>query len=359
MNTKFNELQNAKAKNCVTIILNTHRTLPDNEKDPLLLKNLLKDAEEQLLNSLPKKDADSILDKLTDLEAAIDHRHNLESLLLFVNAELGISEYVRLPFGVTNRVVIGDRFATRDLLRARNKTTGYYVLVLSQQKIRFMEAENSRLVKEFTEPFPVINTDFQPEVGVEGSNANRQTNLIAEFFNRTDKEVNKIRATKKLPVLICSEEENYYEYLKIADEKDSIYQTFVKGNRLDEKAESLVENAWPLVKEHIKDANLKKLQNVKDDPIAHNLITDITEIYRAVQEGRVQTLFVEAENTQPAKVENSAVTLLNSNDKLSGATTADIYDDLLQMNTEKGGDAVFLPAGSLKDWNGLGALLRY
>ena len=35
---------------CVTIALNTHSTHPDNEQDEILLKNLLKEAEERVIN---------------------------------------------------------------------------------------------------------------------------------------------------------------------------------------------------------------------------------------------------------------------------------------------------------------------
>ena len=48
MKVTLNELKKVTAESCVTIILNTHRTTPDNEKDPIVLKNLIKEAESRL-----------------------------------------------------------------------------------------------------------------------------------------------------------------------------------------------------------------------------------------------------------------------------------------------------------------------
>lgn len=62
MNTQLKELKNVVSDRCITIILNTHRTLPDNEKDGITLKNLVKEAEIRLLETGNKKEV-QILDR--------------------------------------------------------------------------------------------------------------------------------------------------------------------------------------------------------------------------------------------------------------------------------------------------------
>ena len=95
---------------------------------------------------MEKKEATKLLDKLNSLATGLDHSQNLESLMLFVNED--IAEYVRLPIKVEDRVVIDDTFATRDLFRAIHIKMHYYVLVLSQEKIRLVEAMNDKVIKE-------------------------------------------------------------------------------------------------------------------------------------------------------------------------------------------------------------------
>ncbi|HOI88753.1 MAG TPA: hypothetical protein PLV51_12920 [Lentimicrobium sp.] len=65
MNLKLKELKDIISDNCVTIVLNTHRTSPDNRKDPLTLKNLIKEAEERLFSDENKRDARFLVDRLS------------------------------------------------------------------------------------------------------------------------------------------------------------------------------------------------------------------------------------------------------------------------------------------------------
>ncbi len=46
---KLNAIATENSSPCVTISLNTHRTHPDNVQDLILLKNLLKEAEERII----------------------------------------------------------------------------------------------------------------------------------------------------------------------------------------------------------------------------------------------------------------------------------------------------------------------
>ena len=108
MNNVLKKLKDTTSDCCVTIILNTHRTLPDNQKDPIVLKNLIKEAETRLPVECNQQSPRMIIDKLIALAATIDHRHNLESLVLFVNEH--IAEYTRLPIAVEDRVVIDKTF---------------------------------------------------------------------------------------------------------------------------------------------------------------------------------------------------------------------------------------------------------
>ncbi len=357
MNLQLKELKDIISESCVTIILNTHRTHPENKKDALALKNLIKEAERRLFADENKRDAKELVQRLLDLESEIDHNHNLESLILFVNED--IAQYTRLPISVENRVVIDHTFATRDVVRALHIETNYYVLVLSQRKTRLIEAFNDKVVAEIGEPFPIDNTRFYSTSGVKLSNASKQTNLIGEFFNRIDKEVNKIRKDNPLPVLICTEESNYHEYLKIADQKHSIYDTYLNKNRVDEKAHAIVTEAWNIVKEYtIQKNNIRKAELQK--AVSRNkFMSDTNEIWQGIKQGRIQTLFIEQGKFQPAIWDNDKIQYVSDEYRDTKEVVDDIYDELIEANMNYGGDVVFLPKGDLSEFNGFGAITRY
>ncbi|MFN3640651.1 MAG: hypothetical protein ACK4UK_07010 [Flavobacterium sp.] len=357
MESNLKKLKNVVAETCVTIILNTHRTKPDHLKDPLTLKNLIKEAQQRLESDLDKRKAKAIIDRIFELEKSIDHSHNLESLILFVNEN--IAEYVRLPVAVTDRVVIDPTFATRDLVRSLHLESGYYVLLLSRQKVRLIEAFNDKVVREIDKPFPIENTQFYSTNGVELSNASRQTQLVAEFFNRVDKEVNLQRKENPLPVLICSEESNFHEYLKIADQKQSIYPTFLNRNRLDEKDHAIVSEAWPLIKEISTQKNHARIEELEKAVGTGKFMSDLNDIWRALTEGRVQTLFVQQGLYQRARLDGEQLIKVGDTENVSGEVIDDIYDEMIEISLEYGGDVVFLPPGPLEAFQGFGAVLRY
>lgn len=357
MKTILKRLKDTVSENCVTIILNTHRTSPDNKKDPLTLKNLIKDAKTRLLADESKRDANNLVQRLLDVEAKIDHSHNLESLILFVNED--IAEYTRLPISVEDRVIIDDTFATRDLIRSLHFNTNYYVLVLSKQKTRLIEALNDKVVAEIGKPFPFENTQFYSSNRAEQSNATRQTNLVSEFFNRIDKEVNKIRKENPLPVLICSEEANYHEYLKIADQKQSILDTYLNQNRVEVKAHHIVEEAWKIVQQYTIDKNHARKEELQKAVGSGRFLSDVNDIWKAISAGKVQTLFIEENLFQPGYMETDKITLVPDQERNKKGVVDDIYDEMIEANLAFGGDTVFLPKGELTKFDGFGAITRY
>jgi len=124
-------LQSIRGYPAVSILLPTHRRSPDNLQDPIRVKNLVQQATERLLAEFSKRDVEPLLARLEALVARIDYRYTLDGLALFVNRDLAREFY--LPFAVKERVIIGETFATRDLVLALNRSPRYWVLVLSEK----------------------------------------------------------------------------------------------------------------------------------------------------------------------------------------------------------------------------------
>ncbi|MGI9526438.1 MAG: hypothetical protein ACR2MS_04925 [Weeksellaceae bacterium] len=357
MNLNLKRLKDVVKENSITIILNTHRTKPDYEKDKIQLKNLIKETENRLRVKEDKKLVDSLMKRVKDLAEEIDHSFNLESLILFVNED--IAEYVRLPIAVEDRVVIDNTFATRDLVRTLNLESSYFILLLSQQKVRLIEAFNDKLIREVGNPFPYENTDLYPESRAEAAIAGRERNLLLEFYNRVDKYVNEVRKDNRLPVLICADKNNYERYLEIADEKYSIFNFFLNGNRLDQKASNIVKEAWPLVNDYKKRVNDERKADLKQAVSENKFLVDVNDIWRALTHGRIQTLFIEQGKFQPAIIENDSVQFVDHTFEDRKKVIDDIYDEMIEINLDHGGDVVFLPKGDLEKFNGFGAITRF
>lgn len=357
MKNILNAFKNVNSEICITIILNTHRTRPDNNQDPILLKNLIREVEERLLADYSKRQVQVILDNLYKLQEEIDHSFNLESLILFVNED--IAEYVRLPLMVENRVVIDNTFATRDISRSLQMESNYFILVLSRQESRLIEAFNDKVVREVELPDEIRDNELFSLSKADNTVASKERDLHAEYFNRVDKELNRIRNDEPLPVIICTEESNFHEYLKIADEKDSIYDQYVNQNHMNDTAHSIVSESWKIVKEYVEKGIKDREAELKRAVSSGYFLSDSNDIWQAIQQGRIQTIFIEQGNFQPAKWENDQIVYVSEEERKNKDIVDDIYDELIEENRKQGGDVVFLPKGSLADFNGFGAITRF
>lgn len=354
MKEQFKKLKDIYADTCITVLLNTHRTKPDNLQDPINLKNLVKQVEERLADHNDVRRVRALMAKLNEVVDSIDHNYNLDSLAIFVNDD--IAEFVRMPIPVEDRVLIDHTFGTRDLVRNMHQTANYYMLVISRDGARLIEASRDKVVEEIGGTFPMKNGTLYTTDKAQAS-TDKSDNLVREFFNRVDKAVQEVYAKHPLPVLVVTEERNFHFYREIADKK-SIILGHLNRNRNDEKAHHIVVDAWPIVE----DINNKEIQASKSELMQavgqQKFLSDISEIWRAVNEGRGDKLFVQQGYFQPAVVsEDGNVTLLSAEEAHSKQAIDDIIDEIIEIQYQFGGTVVFLD--DLADFEGLALKTRY
>lgn len=360
MNKKeiLDRLINIKAPVCVSLILTTHRTHPENQKDAIQLKNLIAEANQRLQSEFDNDVASRYTAKLQKIADSIDHSHNDRGLMLFVNDD--VEEYLRLPMEVTDRVIIDDTFATRPIVRAMKMDSDYFVLVLSRSSARFIQASSDQVIEEVkSDIFPITDNNLQVATKQEAASAARVTNLMQEFFNRIDKGVNRVRTDNPLPVVVYSDLTNYHQYLQIADYPNTILGHVVSKNA-DESASNLVKEVWPSIKEMTIANNRERVAELKKSVSAGTFLADLNEIWAAVQEGRGKTIFVEEGYHQPATISvEGELTPITADEISTKYDNDDIVDDMIEYNLKYGGDVVFVEKGSLENFNKIALVTRY
>jgi len=351
----LNKVKNIREEACVSIIMNTHRTKPDNQKDNIELKNLVKETESRLLETYDKRLVLSIIENIDKLVDTIDHNFNLESLVLFANANF--AEFTRLPVEVENRVVIDFTFATRDLIRANHSESAYYVLVLSKQQARLIEAYSDKVVKEFKGDYPLTNSLYTTDKAKQSTNKG-QDNLVEEFFNRVDKNVLASIKDRSLPLLLISDTRNFSHYQKIADKKEFIIG-HINGNKDTETAQQIIVDAWEMMQSFVTEKNNSRIAELKKSIPQGKVINDFNEMWKAIQNGRGKTLFVKLGYFQPVIFENNHIQLTDIDNQDQENYIDDIIDEMIEFNMAFGGDIVFVEGNDLDKFNDLALLTRY
>jgi hypothetical protein len=285
----------------------------------------------------------------------IDHNFNMKSLIVFANNDF--ADYTRLPVDVKDRVVIDNTFATRDLVRAMRQESAYYVLVLSRQNARLIEAFNGEVVDEKGGEFPFVNTLFTTDRDKLATNKGNE-NLIEEFFNNVDKVLQETIKDRQLPVLLATEKRNVQHYMKVADKKDLIFANMSRVDD-DEKALNIVTEAWKVVEEIVKLKNSTRISELENAISAGKYLSDYNEIWNAIQLGKGKTLFVKTGLFQPAILLNNVVTIVDKIDKTKKGMVEDIIDEMIEQNMAFGGDVVFVEGIESEQFHNIALITRY
>ena len=355
MNPLLKKAKDMYAEGCVSIIMNTHRTKPDNQHDAVLMKNLIKEAEERLYKDYDKRFVWPIMENLNKLVEQINHNFNLESLIIYANKDF--ADYTRLPVKVENRVVIDNTFATRDLVRAMHQESSYYVLVVSRQNARLIEAFNDSVVEDGFAAFPMVNDLYTTSKSKMSTNQGTD-NLYEEFFNRVDKAFQEVTKSNPLPVIIATETRNFEHYLKIADRKDLVIG-HLNMNRDDEKSHHIVSESWPVMQTLIKIRNEARMLELTKAVSEGKFVSDLSEIWNAIHHGRGKTLFVKRGFFQPALLEENTVVVVEKHERDQKGIVDDIVDDMIEQTMSFGGDIVFVEGNELDSFGNLALITRY
>jgi hypothetical protein len=133
---EFREIADARREGSVSIYMPTHRRGPDVRQDPIRLGNLLREAHERADEFGLDSGASgrTLAPVRTLLDNAHFWRHQAEGLALF--AADGSLRRNRLPYAVDELVVVGERFCVRPLLPSIDTGQRFFVLGLSQNRVR-------------------------------------------------------------------------------------------------------------------------------------------------------------------------------------------------------------------------------
>ncbi|MEC5209704.1 alkylhydroperoxidase/carboxymuconolactone decarboxylase family protein YurZ [Psychrobacter sp. PL15] len=370
MKATLKSLRETKANPAVSIFVKTHREHPENEKDPIALKNQLKVAEERLIKEYDKRTATTILDKIHAEIKELNHNYNLDTLAVFASTD--DVQIVRMPIDTVERVVISDRFATRDLVRDMASAVHYYTVVLTRDKARLIEASNDRVVVEMDKdsnsqnhmesiPFPIENNSlYTTGDGGSDRSADNENSYLKEFFNRVDKSVQELWGEHKMPLVIVGDARNISYYQDVCDRPDNIIATVSNLTELEEgNAQHIIDGVQEAVEKYRTSLHEAALSEIDKARGAQMLRTDLQEVYRAAYQGAGETLYVRRGYMQSAKIDETAQTLIMADDTATEGVTDDAIGEIIEHVIHNGGKAVFMPKDIMGEDQPIALVTRY
>lgn len=350
-------LASERSNPCVTISMNTHRTHPDNAKDIIGLKNLLKEAKERVINEFGKRPVGDLIDKIDTLEQEIDINYNLDSLQIFLSNST--KQIIKSPWSIPRNIVhIADSFAIKPLIKLFNRTEEYLILLLSQSGVKLFHAINDAITKEIlNDNFPFLqNTHFLIDHD-KLSDAKQVDNMVRVFFNEVDNAAVGVYNKTKLNFVVICTEDNYSRLMQVAN-KPSIYHGYVSINYNDTANHTIAADAWQIVSIFQKQRRTDSIREMLEAVGSGKVITELSDIFRAVKEGRGDLLIAHDDFHQAVRMTGEFSFDLVTDVTLPGVID-DITSDIAWEVISKKGRVIFTDSDEIKTLGNIVLKVRY
>ncbi|MCB0115694.1 MAG: hypothetical protein KDD84_16455 [Caldilineaceae bacterium] len=378
---RLKELLQTNQRPCVSIYMPTHRKGDQTQQDPIRLRNLLDSAAQQLQDAdLRRPLAAKILDPARRLAAdPVYWQHQSDGLAALLNED---SAHIhRLPLQFEELVLVSDQFHVKPILPLFNSDGRFYILALSQNEVRLLEATKHHVDELALNDVPTSLADalwyddrerqLQQHAGAEagrqggdqgvifhghGIGEDDHKNAILRFFQQVDRGVRAILNDESLPMVLAG-----VDYLQPIYHQASSYPHLmtrgVTGNPEQLSPEALHQQAWAIVQpsfQHECDKAMRRFQTAS----AHDLGSKrIREIVPAAHAGRVETVFTAVGEQcwgdfDPSTYEVSVTAS-------PGNGQQDLLNDIAAQTLLGDGQVYALPRQEIPDHAQAAAIFRY
>jgi len=222
-------LSERRNPNCVSLFMPALPAGRETRQDPILLKDLLREAERKMIAAgVPKSTVERILGPARELSERADFwREQSNGLVIYLSDNFFQS--FRLPLEFTARTVLSDRFEVTPLMPLFAAGGRFYLLALSLEQARLFEGSVWRL-KEFEAPHlpahlsdalnlnlsqrrpPVVKRDNRGMFHGQPGEDDRAKDKIRAHFQRLDRALHEVLKDPWAPLVLAGVEELFPIY---------------------------------------------------------------------------------------------------------------------------------------------------
>lgn len=355
-------LQTLHSRPSVTITLPTYRTAPDNQKDPIRLKNLVTEAVNRLESEFGKRETADLVGKLQEAADGVDHEHNQDGLILFASADyLGV---FKVPYRLPERVAIDDNFLTRDIVFAMNRTPLYWVLMLSEKPTRLYLGRKAQLVEVreygFPQEFNGPGAGVAVQSGIGANPSQERDRALAKFMGNVDEALHEAIKEGPYPVVLVGLAQNLSAFRGVS-RNESYVAAQVEGGHDSLSAHDLGQLVWPTAKDALRERRQEIFGQVEQAVGQNKYASDLNGAWQAAHDGRVEVMVVRENLHLPAEVseDRRSLTLLETGTEEGENAYADAVDEMIEAVMQAGGRVVFVDDDELAEHDGLVMITRY
>lgn len=352
---------------CVSLYMPTARNTPDARQGQIRMKNLVRQAEQALvehgLSPGAAEETVAVLDRIVLqmpfwTEAA-------DGLAVFTRPGEVFS--FRLPVSFPEKVAVSDRFVLKPLVGILSGDESYLLLTLSQKGVRLYRGSRSGLAEIHVDNLPgsleeVLNYDgFERRaqagtLGGHGTGDDRPKEDIVIYFRRIVEVLSHAMKGAREPLVLAGVEYLHPLYRSVS-RYPNLLPAGVMGNADKLSREQLHAQAWFLVRPHFTRGREEALARFKRDAGTGLTGTDPEEVYWASKSGRVEAVFLAEGAEKWATVDpmNMVATPFDS----PGPGREDLFETIAVETFLKEGKVFVVSEAEMPNGGHVAAVYRY
>lgn len=298
---------------CVSLFMPTHRAGRETEQDPIRFKNLLREAEERLMDKgLRSAEVQEMIKRpqLLLQDRGFWQRQS-DGLAVFFSEDT--YRFFRLPMALKELAVVSHRFHVKPLLPILASDGVFYILALSQNQVRLLEGTRHTVDEIDLENVPETLSEALPDgfpekelqfhTGTPSGSGNRPAmfhghdigsdikNRIRQWFRTIDKEAGGLLSDAQSPLVLAGVDTLFPLYKEV-NTYPHLMEEGVPGNPEGMKPEDLHRRAWAIVEPVFKKERETGSARYRQLAGTGQTTTDVAEAVLAAHHGRIEVLFV-------------------------------------------------------------------
>jgi len=267
-------------------------------------------------------------------------------------------EVLRLPFSVTEEVIVDTTFATRQLLEGAARTEPYRVVVLDAHGGRLLEGAGDHLAEVVAYGFPV-RLERPVEQDTPHHDRPRHEGVGEEDRRSVERAVAHSLAAAQhaeaRPYVLVGERRRLADLQAVATADDHL-AGIVAGDHERDRPDRVAAVVRPALELHLARERERARARLRDAVGQGRAVTTLPKVVEAATEGRGRELVVEEGLAMPRRWLDGLAPTAAPDPQI---TIEDVVDDLIEEVLLAGGDVTFVERGTLDDCGQIGLLLRW
>jgi hypothetical protein len=362
---------------CISLYQPTYRYSPDNKRDPIVFRNLVRKIEDSLKQKYHKGDIDLVMKPFYQMEEDNDFwNKTMDGLAILANSHQCVVYRLQRP--VKEFAVVADSFHIKPLIRTFQAMDKYQLLGLSRNKFSLYQGNRYGYQEiELKHGTPMTMTEVLGEEHTDTYQAHRLSGDTGgtgmyyghggkkeeidkdteKFFRYVDRLIleNSSQASE-LPLIVVSLKE-YHALFKRVSHNPHLLEQGIEASYESLDTEQLTEKALRI----IEPIYLKKIRNLVDSfetAKANSLGSDdLSQVVKAAFENRVKTVLIQDNKIIPGKIDYSTGEIELG--YIQNPDSDDILDDLAELVLKNRGDVMVLPKEKMPGDTGVAGIYRY